>query len=185
MAVKKKQPSREFRQKIEGIFLLAKNDIEVLETLGRLLRSYESTKSRLEGYIKFLRKRLRDLVRDLNIREHIFARTHLKRIDVWSIPSNEKGEAIYQRFVETFGEERTKEWIEVKEEEIPAKTVTTYTISEEKIQEIVDLGLASRAQDIIDRWYIKVGPIPKRAKKGKPYKRKKQKGSEKKESEKL
>jgi hypothetical protein len=175
MAGKTKQPSKRFKLKVEKTFLSARNDIEALEILGRLLRTYETTKSRLEGYIKFLRKKLRDLVRDLNIQEHIFGRTHLKRIDVWGIPKDKKGEVIYQKFVETFGQERAKEWIELKKEEIPAETVMTYNISEEKIQEITDLGLASKAQDIIGRWYIKVGPISKRAKEGKPMKRQKKK----------
>ena len=56
MAGKTKQPSKRFKLKVEKTFLSARNDIEALEILGRLLRTYETTKSRLEGYIKFLRK---------------------------------------------------------------------------------------------------------------------------------
>ena len=175
LASQTKQPSRKFKLKVEQIFLSAENDLEALEALGRLLRFYETTKARLEGYIKLLRGKLRGLMRDLALKEHTFGKTHLKRIDVWSIPDGPKGEVIYQKFVKTFGKERTDGWIKVAKEKVPAHEKTTYKISEEAIQEITDLDLELKAQDIINKWYIKVGPVPKRAKKGKPLKRERKK----------
>lgn len=162
MAKKLGEPSEKFKLKIANIFVSAVDDINALETLGRLLRTYETANARLERYIKYLRTKIRGLIRDLGITEHNFGRLQIKRINVWKIPDDKAGEVIYQKFVDAFGEEKTEQWITVGEKEIPAEKVKTYSLSEEGKADIKKLGYSNKAQDLIGKWHFKIGPRPKK-----------------------
>lgn len=174
MGQKIKKPSPQFKEKVARVFT-TRSDVAILETLASWLRSYESTKNRLEGYSYYLKKEIRRLMKNLGLKEHRFKRTFIRLDDVWTIPADDKGYQIFEKIIEAVGEEKAKEWVKVKPESIHIVKVT-YEITTKARAEIEKDGLTEPILRIIGNTpRLTVGPIPKRVKKGQPRKRKKTK----------
>ncbi len=172
MTAKKETRKTRIQQRMQKIVSAGKTKIEVLEILTLMLRAYDSAKSLAEAYSIEIRKILREIMRELGIKEHIVKRTIVKMIYQYNFPRNEdKAKEAYEKLIDIYGEEKVGDWIEVGSETI---TKTFYRFREEAIQEIQKSGEEERIINILGATpRIEVGPIPKRAKRGEPLIRKK------------
>ncbi len=174
--VEKKHSKREkIQERVEKV-VFGKTQSEALEILSLMLRAYDSAKSLSEGYSVEIRKRLRKIMSELGIREYIVKRTIVKLIYQYNFPRNEdKAKEAYEKLIDIYGEGKVGDWIEVVSETI---TKTSYKFREEAIHEIQKTGEEEKVLDILGATpRIEVWPIPKRAKRGEPLRRKKKKSA--------
>ena len=150
--------------------------LKKVEIFASMVRSYESTKSRLEGYVKILKDKIIRLLKSLGMDEYRFNRTQVELIFKTVIEPDEKGEKIYQK-IEDFlrkelGPRKAKkilsDLITIQKKRIPARDSVNYEIEPDSWDQLDD-KLQKELPWIINggKPKVKIGNIPKRAKEGK------------------
>lgn len=162
--------------RIVATALSAATPDETLSILGTAIRKYRTAKNRMEVVAKRLTDVAIRTMENYNQEElRVSRRTFIRLNRTFAIPSTDKGQAAYDRLVESFGQSFVDRLYTTTEEMVPATTVTSFSL-DEAVLESLDTAVAREVARTLDLTIkLDVVDVPKRVKEGKPRGKRKRK----------